>query len=143
MWTATLIRAEKDHGRLTIEISYVDLETGEVVNKSYNLDNPTKKKIRDLARSEVNRLEALKNEVIDIPVGTSIDITPDPTVPPDPPPDPTPEELARTAWFGDWDKFNQFLRLVNAGLMDSADIKITNLRASLSANWLNSYLDGV
>lgn len=139
-WTATLLSANKKHGRLRIEISYEDNDTNEVINKVYDLDKATKKSIRSLARAEVNRMEILKNEVIDLPVGISIDITPD--TPPIPVP-PTPEEIARRAWFTNWSRMLQFLALVDAGLMQFDDTRIISLRASLLTDWLNSYMDGI
>ena len=140
MWTATLIRAEKRNGRLDFEIEYLDDTDGEITRIAYSLQSATKKQVRNLARREAARLDALKSEVIDLPVGQSINIDPD--VVPDPPP-PTSAEIAREAWFDDWRRLNKLLRLANAGLLSMTDIRITNLQTSLQADWQNSYLDGV
>ena len=143
MWTATLVRASKNHGRLDFEIEYLDDSDGEVTNLSYSLSNATKKKVRDLARSEVKRLDDLKNEVIDLPVGQSIDIDPD--VPPPPTP-PTQAQIDRAAWFDDYRQLQSILTVTAAlpGLLTPGrQTIIDNLIASLEADWLNSYLDGI
>ena len=143
MWTATLISARRTFGRLDFEIEYLDDSDGETTRLTYSLNNATKKGVRNLARSEVARLDAFKNEVIDLPVGQSINIDPDAVVPP---PDSTPAELARRAWFDDWQRLNQLLRLIAAvPALETAQATnlITNLKASLEADWLNSYLDNI
>lgn len=138
MWTATLLRATRNHGRLDIEIAYSD--GTDTINKSYNLENPTKKSIRALARNEASRLAKLASEVIDLPVGTTIDVTPDPVTPP---PAPTPEEIAEGAWFKDWHKLQRLMRLANAGLIQPTDARIVTLQTSLKADWLNAYMAGI
>lgn len=138
MWTATLLKFDTDNGRVDIEVEYTDGVDTHI--RSYNLNQPTKKSIRDLVRNEANRFEAVKTEVIDLPVGLSIDITPDPVTPP---PGPTAEELAEKAWFDDWHKLNRLVRLANNGLIEMTDTRIVTLQTSLQAGWLNSYLDRI
>lgn len=143
MWTATLIRALKNNGRLDFEIEYLDDSDGEIIRVADSLRSPTKKQIRDIARSTVARLDALKNEVIDLPIGQAIDIDPDVVIPPDPP---TQAELDRRAWFVDYRQLNQLLEVttaVPALLTAQAQTLIDSLRVSLEADWLNSYLDGI
>ena len=136
-WTATLKRADKRKTLVVVEIEYQDSTDGDVFVQRYNLQHASKKGIRDLARSEVTRLAALKTADLDLPIGTSIDIDPDVVVPP---PAPSAEEVARRLWFRDWDRLQALLRLANAGLLPINDTRITNLQASLQADWVNTYL---
>ena len=143
MWTATLIRADKNNGRLDFEIEYLDSDDGEITRLAYSLTAPTKKQIRDLARREVTRLAALKAEVIDLPVGQSINVDPDIVEPPTPP---TQAELDRNAWFADYRQLNQLLEVttkVPALSTAQATTLIANLRVSLEAGWRNSYLGDI
>lgn len=143
MWTATLIRAEKRNGRLDFEIEYLDDSDNEITRISYSLNSATKKQIRDLARREVARLDTLKSVVIDLPIGQSINIDPDAVTPPS---DPTPEELARRAWFDDYQKLRSMLQVaetIPALLTAQTQTAIDNLRVTLEADWENSYLEGV
>jgi len=140
-WTATLLRLNKSHGRVHVEISYVDSADDERVDKSYQFERTTKTAIRALARREVVRLQEIKDEVIDIAVDDDIDLTPPPDDPP--PPDPTPAEIAERAWFRDWRKLQTLLVLVDAQIIQPTDPRIDPLKVSLRAGLLNSYLGGV
>ncbi len=141
MWTATLLEFNKDQGRVDLLVEYTDGQDKHT--RSYNLDNPTKKSIRDIVRREALRFEEVKNNVIDLPVGMSIDIDTDPVTPPPPP---TPEELARRAWFDDWEQLRQLTEVTTmlpALQTPQATTLIANLKASLEADWLNSYLGSI
>ncbi len=138
MWTATLLKFNTDQGRVDIAVEYTDGTDTHV--RTYNLQNPTKKSIRDLVRAEANRFEAVKVEVIDLEVGLSIDIIPDVVVPP---PAPTSEEIAERAWFDDWRQLKQLIELTTAvPALETAQATtlIASLKASLEADWLNSCL---
>ncbi len=139
MWIATLLRAEKMHGRLVLEVAYSD-DGAEPIIERDNLVGATRKSVRDHVRRQVAKFEALKNENIDLPIGQTIDIDPDVVIPPTPP---TAEEIARRDWFLRWNRMQRFVRLVDAGLLQADDTRITNLRTSLQADWDNSYMDGV
>jgi len=138
-WTATLLRLKREHGRVEIEISYTD--GVDVVDKSYQFERITKPEIRRLARNEVARLQEVKDEVLDLPLNVNIDLTPPPG-PPDPPA-PTPAQIARRAWFRDWNKLLTLLDLVGAGLISPSDPRIAPLQASLTADLLPEYLSDI
>ena len=132
--------------QVDFEIEYLDSDDGEITRLAYSLTAPTKKQIRDLARREVTRLAALKAEVIDLPVGQSINIDPDIVEPPTPPTPPTQAELDRNAWFADYRQLNQLLEVttkVPALATAQATTLIANLRVSLEAGWRNSYLGDI
>ena len=139
-WTATLLRLSKAHGRVDLEIRYDD-GINDPIDKSYSFERTNKKAIRALARSEVARLQEVKDEVINIIVNQEIDLTP----PPDPPapPAPTPAQIAERAWFRDLNKLRVLLTLVDLGILPGSDSRIAPLRASLIADLLNSYLSGI
>jgi hypothetical protein len=143
MWTATLIKAKRGFGRLDFEIEYLDDSDGETIRLADSIQNATRKKVRDHARSTVARLDAFKNEVIDLPVGQSIDIDPDAPIPPTPP---TPAQIARRAWFDDFRKLQSMLTLMDAVpamLTPARQTAIDSLRTTLETDWLNSYLEDV
>ena len=139
-WTATLLRLSKAHGRVNLEIRYDD-GIDPPIDKSYQFERTNKKQIRALARSEVARLQEIKDEVIDLGLDADIDLTPPPD-PPDPP-GPTPEQIAERLWFQDWNKLQTLLVLVNAEIIQPTDSRIDPLKVSLRAGLLNSYLSGI
>ena len=139
-YTATLDRLELENGKWSVNITYSD--GVDTVAEGYTLTSVSKQSLRDLARREALRLFNAPTTDVDIPIGTTIDVTPDPVTPP---PDPTPAEIARTAWFVDYRKLQAMIRATDAVpalLTPQAQTAIDNLRVSLEAGWLNSYLDG-
>ncbi len=138
-WTATLLRLKKEHGRVEFEISYQD--GTDTINKAYSFERFSKTRIRKLARDEVARLEEVRTEVIDLPLDTNIDLTPPP--PPPDPPAPTPAQIAKRAWFDDWRKLQTLLVLVDAGILQQNDSRITPLKTTLTADFLNAYLSDI
>ena len=141
VWTATLDKLERENGKWSVNITYSD--GTESYGKGYTFERISKKQLRDLARAEAARLLATKTTDIDIPIGTTIDVTPDPVIPP---PDPTPAEIAKRAWFADWKQLKQLTELttaVPALATAQATTLMTTLRASLKADWLNSYLGNI
>lgn len=139
-WTATLLRLSKTHGRVDLEIRYSD-GIDAPIDKLYSFERTNKKAIRALARREVARLQEIKDEVIDIVVNQKIDLTPPPD-PPDPPA-PTPAQITKRAWFKDLNKLRVLLTLVDIGIFQASDSRITPLRTKLTADLLNSYLSEV
>ena len=139
MWTATLARLDFENGKWSITITYSD--GVDTVSEGYTLTSVTAKSLRDLARREALRLFNATTTDVDIPIGTTIDVSVDPVIPPSP----SPAEIARTAWFVDYRQLQSMLRateVVPALLTAQAQTSIDNLRTSLEADWLNSYLDG-
>lgn len=137
-WTAKLLRLKREHGRIEVALSFTD--GIEVVDKTYQFDRTTKKDIKRLARNEVKRLEANKSEVFGLSDGADIDLT-EPVVVPTPPP--TGAELAKRAWFKDWNKLQTLLLLVSSNIIQSNDSRIAPLQTSLRDNLLTSYLKGI
>jgi len=143
MITATLKVFEQVRGQWRITILYTDTVSGDEIERSYRRESVSKKALRDLARSEATTLETNDTNDVDIPIGTTIDVTPEPVVPP---PDPTPEEIAKAAWFADYRKLQQLLEVtskVPALETAQATTLISNLRTSLEADWDNSYLGDI
>ena len=140
-YTATLDRLELENGKWSVNITYTDgIDT---VREGYTLTSVSKQSLRDLARRDALRLFNAPTTDVDIPIGTTIDVTPDPVTPP---PDPTPAEIARAAWFVDYRQLQSMLRATDAVpalLNTQAQTAIDNLRTSLESGWLNSYLDGI
>jgi len=142
-WTATLTGLEKSSGMWIIGILYTDTVSGKTFSRNYDRARITKKQLRDLVRAEVLRLIEIETTDIDIPIGTTVDVTPDPVIPPDPP---TAAELANRAWFDDWRQLNQLITLTTAvPALETAQATtlMANLRASLESDWLNRYLGNI
>lgn len=137
-WTATLLRLSKPHGRVEFEISYRDGLT--TIDKAYSFDRFNKTQVRKLARDEIARLEEVESEVIDLPIDVNIDLTPPVVVPP---PDPTPEQIAKRAWFDDWRRLQTLLVLVDAGILQQNDSRISPLRTTLQDDFLDAYLGDI
>lgn len=138
--TATLTNFEQVRGVWRVSILYTDTVSTETIERSYRFNAITKKQLVDLAKREAFTLESNDTTDVDVPIGTTIDVTPDPVIPPT---DPTPEEIAKEAWFDDYRQLKQVLevtRNVPDLLNAQATTLITNLRASLTAGWDNSYL---
>jgi len=142
-YTATLTEREYKRGKWLFSILYIDTDTSESFERNYRRTSITKKEMRDLARREA--LAFIVNEVsdIDIPIGTTIDVTPDPVVEPDPP---TQAEIDHDAWFDDYHKLNRMLAVVSSipalGTTQN-NTAIEDLRATLEAGWLNRYLGDI
>ena len=122
---------------------YTDTVSGAEIEKSYNYASITKKKLRNVARADAVAIESNETSDVDIPLGTTIDVTPDPVIPPDPP---TQAEIDKAAWFADWRRLNRLLELttgVPALATTQATTLIANLQASLETDWDNSYLDNI
>lgn len=142
-YTATLTALSRVRDQWRFSILYEDTDSSQNLEKHYRYNSITKKQMRDLARSEAAALLDNETTDIDIPIGTTIDVTPDPVIPPA---EPTPEELARQAWFSDYRQLQSMLTVtgaIPALLTVQAQTAIDNLRTSLEVDWLNSYLDGI
>ena len=140
-FTATLDKLARENGKWSVNITYSD--GTESYSKGYTFERITKRQLRDLARSEAARLLDTTTTDIDIAVGATIDVTPDPVVPPTPP---TQAEIDRAAWFVYYQQLTSLQRLtanIPALLTPQAQTLIDNLLISLEADWDNSYLDGI
>ena len=140
-WQAELTDKREEHGRIWIEITFT--EDGVTHIRSHNLTNTDPKYVKSLLQAQVNQFDAVDVLEFPYPIGTVIDLTPDPVIPP---PDPTLEEIAKAAWHADWRKLNQMLEVttaIPALLTAQAQAQITALQTSLEADWLNSYLGDI
>ena len=138
MWTAKLIGLNKDQGRVAVSIRYTDGST--VLDRLYTFDSTTKEHIRSVARNEVIRLTKNAAEVLDLQLDVDIDLTPPVVVPP---PTPTAAQLAKRAWFKDWNKLQTLLRLVDAAILPTTDSRISPLQTTLRQGLRNSYLGDI
>ena len=136
-WTATFRDARFD-GKWNVAVNYTDGVVS--TTKGYTLDTVNLDLLKTIARNEVAAMNAAAIEVVPLTAGASIDLTP-PTPPT--PPTPTAEEIAREAWFADFNSLQKLLRLANTGLISIADSRIITLQTSLRALWLPTYMDGV
>ncbi len=143
MITATLTVFERVRDEWRISILYTDTDTDQTLEKNYRRTSVTKKQLRDLARREALAYDANDVTDMDIPIGTTIDVTPDVVTPPDPP---TQAELDRIAWFTDYRKLQAMLEVTaNVPALETAQAQtaIANYRATLESGWNNGYLDGI
>lgn len=136
-FTAKLLGADKRDSYWELLVEFVD---GDIIKQKSIHHSGTVKEFVSLLRSKVAKRETVK-EADFIPfIGKIIDLTPDPITPT---PDTTPEEIAKNTWFADYRTLNQMLEVsdtIPALATNQANTAIANLRASLEAGWLNSYL---
>jgi len=140
-WTATLIHAEDRDSHWKIGISFTDgVRTKEA---GYRFTGSTIAQLKSFVRAKAAEFESSDGVDLSGLVGQSIDVTP-PTV--DPPAPPTQEELDRAAWFDEYKNLQAMLQVttdIPSLLTPQVQTAIDNARATLDADWLNSYLDGV
>lgn len=143
-WTATLLSAQDRQTYWKIQVVFSDSETGRTAERGYRFSGGTASELRAFVRNKALEFGSVDSGVDLIQFeGQSIDVTPPTPVEPTPP---TQAELDRQAWFNDYRQLQRMLKVtgdVPALLTAQAQTAINNLRASLSAGWLNSYLDGV
>ncbi len=140
-WTAELISAQDrdDYWKIVIEFS----DGSRSVRRGYRTTATSLDALKAFVRNEALKFD--KTDPVDFTpyIGGSIDVTPPVVVPPTPP---TQEEVDKAAWFDDYQKLNQLLELttaVPALATAQATTLIANLRASLEADWDNSYLGSI
>lgn len=139
-YTATLIAFDRVRDEWRISIRYDDTDTGKSLIKHYRRDSITKAQLRTLARNEAEDWVNHATTDVDVPIGTTIDVTP-----PTPQP-PTQAQIDKAAWLADYQRLRSMLALteaVPALLTTQAQTAIDNLRTSLAAGWLNSYLGDI
>ncbi len=138
-WIATLTRMRRVRDVWRFTISYFDDVNIETFEKHYRQPSLTKKGLRDLARNEAAALAANETTDVDIPLGTTIDVTPDPVIPPDPP---TQDEIDKSLWFQEYTELKQLLEVttnIPVLLTAQAITAISDLRTNLNLTWKNSY----
>lgn len=132
-----LLEKSNATGRWAFTIGYE--ESGKTIAKcSYVADKFTNDVIKDAVRKEIISLTAenSKEDTSTIQVGDVIDLSPVVVVIPDP----TPEQAAQAKFLSDYRQLQSLLRAANAGFIDIADKRITDLQASTKAAWLDSYV---
>jgi len=141
-WTAELIDAEDRETHWFVEIEFTD--GVKTIRKGYPFNGTTPQELAAFVRGKAADFERTDTTTdFSTLIGQSIDVTP-PT-PPAPTP-PTQAELDRAAWFADYRELQQMLQAttdIPALATAQATTAIANLRTSLEAGWLNSYLDGI
>jgi len=133
--TAKLLKAVKSGGVWKLAVEFSDGEETGV--KHYRFNGTTTQQLINFIRSESKKLVKVKESDYSDHIGKEVDIT-DEVIP-----EPTAEEIAKTAWLNDYRKLNQMLSLIDsipALATTQANKAIADLRTSLEANWLNSYL---
>jgi hypothetical protein len=140
-FTAKLLDAVKHDTDWKITVEFTD--GADVKVSSFRFSGSTTEQLKGFIRREVLSREIVKTVDFSQYIGQVLDLTPVIPPPPDPPPPLTAEEIAKKAWFSDWRKLGRLLELADRGLIDSADIRITDLQASLTADWLNVYLGDI
>ena len=122
---------------------FTDTDTGKTrVKHEYLRGNPDNADAKRVALAAVQQRTETESHSITIPVGTTMDVTPDPVVPPTPP---TQDEVDEAAWFADYRRLQKALQVTTdiPALQAAAQTLIDNLRASLAGDWANDYLDKI
>ena len=140
-WTATLLHADDRGSHWKIGVEFTDGTRTKQVG--YRFTGSTAAELKRFVRQKALEFESSDGIDLSTFIGQSIDVTP-PTV--EPPAPPTQAELDRAAWFDDYRQLQAMLKVttdVPALATTQANTAIANLRTSLEAGWLNSYLDGI
>ena len=139
-----LMEPERTSRGWHVAIRFTDTDTGKTrVKHEYLRGNPGNADAKRLAVAAVQQRAETESHSITIPVGTTMDVTPDPVVPPTPP---TQDEIDEAAWFADWRTLNKMQQLF-AVLPATSTVPRQNamlaLVASLEAGFKNSYLEKI
>jgi len=139
-----LMEPERTSRGWHVAIRFTDTDTGKTrVKHEYLRGNPDNADAKRLAVAAVQQRTETESHSITIPVGTTMDVTPDPVVPPTPP---TQDEIDEAAWFADWRTLNKMQQLF-AVLPATSTVPRQNamlaLVASLEAGFKNSYLEKI
>lgn len=140
---AKLTRLDYIQGKWRVSIRYTDTVSGRTKEEPYSFATVTKKQLRDLARRDAVAFTANEVHDVDIALGTTIDVTPDPVTPPTPP---TQAQLDEAAWFADWEtlKAMNYIMATLPGLANQTRLDAAAaLEVSLAAGWKNSYLSKI
>ena len=140
-WTATLIHAEDRGSHWKIGVEFTDGTRTKQVG--YRFTGSTAAALKRFIRAKALEFESSDGIDLSAFVGQSIDVTPPVVTPPTPP---TQAEMDRVAWFDDYRQLQAMLKVITdipALATPQANAAIANLRTSLEAGWLNSYLDGI
>ena len=142
-----LMEPERTSKGWHVAIRFTDTDTGKTrVKHEYLRGKPTNKDAKRLAVAAVQQRVETESHSITIPVGTTIDVTPDPVMPPTPPTPPTQDEIDEAAWFADWRTLNQMQQLfavLPATSTTPRQNAMLALVASLEAGFKNSYLEKI
>ena len=141
-WTATLLNAvDRDtHWKIVVEFT----DGTDTKKEGYRFTGTTAKELKDFVRGKAAAFDRNDIALDLVPlIGQSVDVTP-PT--PDPITPPTQAELDRAAWFDDYRQLQAMLKVttdIPALATTQANTAIANLRTSLEAGWLDSYLEKI
>ena len=141
--TATLTRLDRVKDKWLITILYTDTISNDTVEKTYNYASITKKQLRDIARADAAALASNETNDVDIPIGTTIDVTPDPVIPPAPP---TQAEIDKATWFDECRQLKQIQQVfaaVPAIETPARTTIMTDLQTGLQSGWKNSYFGDI
>lgn len=143
-WTATLLSAVDRDSHWKISVEFTD--GTKTVERGYRFNGSTPAALAAFVRRKAQEFEASDSVDLAQYIGQSIDVTPPtPPTPPAPKP-PTQAELDFRAWRNDFSQLESMLRIteaIPALLTTQAQTAIDNLRASLAADFLNSYIGKV
>lgn len=141
-YTAELLGAVKSDTEWKIRVKFVDGAYESI--RVFRFTGTTTKQLVDFVRGQGNLSDKVKTSTDFTQfIGKVLDLTP---ATPTPPPTPTAAEIAKTAWFVDYTQLNRVLAVTTAvpSLRTAqVDTLIANLRTSLTAGWLNSYLGDI
>ena len=138
-WTATLLDAKDrdSHWKIVVEFT----NGVQTANRAYRFSGTTNVELATFIRRKATEFD--NTDPVDFTplIGQSIDVTP-----PGPSDPPTQVEIDEAAWFADWRSLKQMIELTES-IPDMATPQRTaamnNLRTSLEADWLNSYLGSI
>jgi hypothetical protein len=131
-WTATLRDKKLDKDHWDVSVTYTDGVT--TIVKGYALATVTDAIIKDIARNETAKFTQAAASSITVANGAIIDLTP---------PTPPVGDPAKATFLANLATMQSLMKLVDMGILSSADSQVTTLRATLKSQWLPAYLSDV
>jgi hypothetical protein len=133
-------------GGWTYSLRFNDDVTNKTHVETFVRPAPDNAQVKKDAQRVAANFEERKAHTVNIALGDTIDVTPDPVIPPT---DPTQAELDKRAWFDGYRSLQQMLEVTSenhgipALLTPAKAASIAAIRSSLEAGWLNSYLGDI
>ena len=134
-WRAILEKVTEGIGWRGVTIVYTD-DVSQKFSKDYTTENLTDDFVRQVARSEVARLNVVRaaGGKLLIGEGQEIDLT-EPVAA-----EQTPEQVAQAKFFLDLRQHQQLTRAVEFGLIPADDPRVSVAQKTVQAGWQDSYV---
>lgn len=136
-WTATLKSFRRIDDRVEVFVELTDGTNTLTVQYAQEARLASKAWLQSQVAATVASFAVAEAELV---TGMSVPTTAPPSSPPPPPP-PTPAQTAQDQFAIGWQRYQNFRRGVQAGVVSASDPVMTQLLATLKAAWQPGYED--